>query len=77
MPPRPPASTPRLLAKFGFGPQLRRRADGEHRLDYAIGAFVGVISGAYMFNEPIKEYFEERREEAAAAKSNSKPEPQN
>jgi len=79
MPPKPPTSTPRILALLGFGPQLRRRTDGSQRLDYFIGATVGVISGAYMFNEPIAEYFQEQREkkEGSALSDNNNTQQKN
>ncbi|GMI02464.1 hypothetical protein TrVE_jg11961 [Triparma verrucosa] len=62
MPPAP-KQVPHFLSKIGFGPQLRRRSDGSQYLDYAIASVVGVISGAYMFGDPIREHFEDRRQE--------------
>ena len=49
---------------IGLGPQLRRRTDTSRALDVFIGATVGVVSGTYMFGEPLKEHFEEKEEES-------------
>ena len=62
MPPPPPRQVHPFLRKFGFGPQLRRRQDGSAYLDYAFGAIIGVISGSFLFNEPLREHFESVRE---------------
>eukprot|EP00518_Triparma_eleuthera_P014742 CAMPEP_0182482040 /NCGR_PEP_ID=MMETSP1319-20130603/38421_1 /TAXON_ID=172717 /ORGANISM="Bolidomonas pacifica, Strain RCC208" /LENGTH=98 /DNA_ID=CAMNT_0024683715 /DNA_START=177 /DNA_END=469 /DNA_ORIENTATION=- len=63
MPRVPVRSVSPFLSKLGFGPQLRRRGDGSQYFDYAVGAIVGVITGGYMFGEPLREHFEELREE--------------
>ena len=47
---------------YAEGPQLRRRQDGSAYLDYAFGAIIGVISGSFLFNEPLREHFESVRE---------------
>ncbi|GMI10413.1 hypothetical protein TrLO_g9901 [Triparma laevis f. longispina] len=62
MPPVP-KPTPLWLSKIGFGPQLRRRSDGGQYLDYAIASVVGIISGAYMFGDPVREHFEDRQQQ--------------
>jgi hypothetical protein len=60
-----------LGQKLGFGAQLRQRQDGGKKLDYAIGAVVGVISGVYIFGDPLQQAYEEKHQEEAAAASSS------
>ncbi|GMI37954.1 hypothetical protein TeGR_g1097 [Tetraparma gracilis] len=57
-----------LKQLIGLGPQLRRRSDGGNKLDLAFGAIIGVVSGGYMFGEPLREHFKDQEEEERVSK---------
>ena len=64
--------TSTLAKAVGLGPQLRRRNDGGRTLDYFIGGTIGVVSGTYMFGDPLKEHFQEIADEKEAAQDSVK-----
>jgi len=54
---------------IGLRPSFRR-SSSSILTNIMLGSFVGVISGKYIFEEPIKEYWEDEqnRQQAVAAK---------
>jgi len=44
---------------IGLKPTFRRSGSA-HFVNLAVGAVVGMVSGNYLFKEPLKEYWEEQ-----------------
>lgn len=51
----------RFKRRIGLKPTFRRTGFS-FLPNMMFGAFVGIISGKYIFEEPLKEYFEQQRE---------------